>query len=57
MAEVTADVEAFCLNCSNALTTRKLSHGAIDVEPCETCLQKARDEAVEDHVNNAGDVP
>ena len=51
MAEVTVEVEVFCYRCDAALTPREAAFGAIQVEPCDKCLDRARDEAVNEYIN------
>jgi RNase P subunit RPR2 len=53
--EVEGDFEVFCAKCNSGLCNGsdfRKSHGRgydqLVVEPCETCLKAARDEAFED---------
>ena len=56
MAELTFDhdveIDVLCDHCGNELTVSEESESSwnnakINVEPCETCLEKAKEEAIE----------
>ena len=58
MPEITTSFEVYCGSCGAGLcgnsrnaSTRRGE--AIEVEPCETCLEKARDEGYENGYNQA----
>lgn len=43
MAEIRVDLEILCI-CGNELTAKNKYAGLIEIEPCEKCLDVARDE-------------